>query len=76
MIAEINFFGVYISSALFSAVIALLLHLLLRHLLHRTSFYRYVFHHNLVDMALFMIVWGGVAWLVMSFSYPLFSLFG
>lgn len=61
MIAEVDFFGVFINSALVSAVIAGLLHLGFRRALARTGFYGWVWHRSLADLAIYIILWGAVA---------------
>ena len=76
MIAEVNIFGVYISTALFTAAIAALLHIFTRKTLQYMGFYRFVAHQNLFDVALFMILWGVLALIMSTFAEPLFSILG
>jgi len=57
MIADTNIFGVFFSGALTAASIASIVLLILRHVLRRIGFYRLVWHGNLVDIALFTILW-------------------
>ncbi|MBC7751505.1 MAG: DUF1656 domain-containing protein [Candidatus Saccharibacteria bacterium] len=68
MIAEVNIFGVYVSAALFAAAIAAVFHILIRRFLQSIGFYRFVFHQNLFDVALFIILWG-----VMTLSMSTFA---
>lgn len=58
MIAEINVFGVLVSSVLASALIAWALHVPLRRLLAWTGFYQWTMHRHLIDLALFVLLWG------------------
>lgn len=57
MIAEFAFDGVFVSSALVSAVVALAAAFVLRRVLARVNAYRLVWHPALFDTALFVIVW-------------------
>jgi protein AaeX len=61
MIAEINLFGVFLSGALVMACLAGVALLIVRYALFRIGFYRFVWHRNLVDLALFVILWAAVA---------------
>jgi hypothetical protein len=76
MIAEVNVFGVYISSGLFAAILAALIHLGLRRVLQTVGFYRFVAHQNLFDVALFMIIWGVIALTMSTFATALSKLLG
>jgi hypothetical protein len=58
MIAEVNIFGVFISTGLFAAGIAGLLHIVVRRVLLFIGFYAFVAHQNLLDVSLFIILWG------------------
>ena len=58
MIAEINLFGVFINAGLASAGMAALLLIALRKLLNASGLYRWVWHPALVDVALFVLLWG------------------
>jgi hypothetical protein len=64
MIAEVDIFGVYLHSALVAAIIAGFAHVVLRNLLTRVNFYSWVWHKNLVDLAVFVLLWGGATWLL------------
>ncbi len=76
MIAEVNFFGVYISTALFAAAIAALLHIVVRRTLQTFNVYRFVAHQNLLDVALFIILWGALIFAMSAFAEPLSSILG
>jgi hypothetical protein len=58
MIAEINVFGVLVSSVLASALLAWALHVPVRWLLAWCGFYQWAWHRHLVDFALFVLLWG------------------
>jgi hypothetical protein len=58
MIAEINVFGVFVSSVLASALLAWAMHVPVRRLLAWAGFYQWTLHRHLVDLALFILLWG------------------
>ena len=60
--AEVNLSGVYFSAALAAAALAVVAFLLVRRILGRIGFYRHTWHPNLVDVALFIILWGLSSW--------------
>lgn len=60
MNGEVALGGVYLSSALPCALLALVLGLVLRRVLEPLGFYRLVWHRALFDLALFVILWGAV----------------
>jgi hypothetical protein len=60
MIGEVNISGVFLSSVLVSAVIALTASFLLRRVLSKVGAYRFVWHPALFDTALFVILWAAV----------------
>jgi len=60
MTGELNIDGVFLSSVLVSAVIALAASFVLRRLLARIGAYRLVWHPALFDTALFVILWAAV----------------
>lgn len=60
MNGELNIDGVFLSSVLVSAVIALTASFVLRRLLARIGAYRLVWHPALFDTALFVILWAAV----------------
>jgi protein-S-isoprenylcysteine O-methyltransferase Ste14 len=66
MIGEVNVGGVFLSSVLVTALIALCLNFLLRRLLAWTGVYRLVWHPALFDTALFFVLWGAVSQLPLS----------
>ncbi|HDU5044748.1 TPA: DUF1656 domain-containing protein [Klebsiella aerogenes] len=57
MIGEVNLDGVYLSSALVSACLAGLSLLVLRRIFRWSGFYQIVWHHRLVNLAIFIIAW-------------------
>ncbi|MDB5777488.1 MAG: hypothetical protein JWP38_3621 [Herbaspirillum sp.] len=61
MIGAINMFGVFVDAALFSAILAAILHLACRPLLMRVGFYTWVWHRSLVDLAIYVLLWGVVS---------------
>ncbi|HEY4546856.1 MAG TPA: DUF1656 domain-containing protein [Pedomonas sp.] len=70
MIGEISVLGIYMSPLLVWALLALCLYLPARWLLRRSGFYRLVWHRALFDMALYVILWSGLA----AFSPSLIAL--
>lgn len=60
MIGESSIGGVFLSSVLISALIALGLSFLIRRLLALIGAYRFVWHPALFDTALFVILWAVV----------------
>ncbi len=58
MITEVSLFGVYINAGLVSAALAALLLIALRRVLTAVGAYRWVWHPALVDVALFVLLWG------------------
>jgi len=60
MIAEANIYGVFVSPLLLYAVAALVLMAVLRRRLAAVGFYRSVWHRALFDLALLVIVLGGI----------------
>ncbi|MET0937080.1 MAG: DUF1656 domain-containing protein [Luteibacter sp.] len=61
MSSEWDIGGVLLHGALVTALIAGALHLGLRWLLGRTRAYAWMWHPGLADVALFVMVWAGVA---------------
>ncbi len=76
MIADINFFGVFINGAMASGALALLLLWPVRSLLIAANLYRLVWHPALVNVALFVIAWGLVAHLMSAYPAPFTVLLG
>jgi hypothetical protein len=60
MIAEANVYGVFVSPLLLYAVAALALMAVLRRGLAAVGFYRSVWHRALFDLALLVILLGGI----------------
>jgi Protein of unknown function (DUF1656) len=61
MIGELDLYGVFIPPLLLWVPIAFALLVVLRRLLRRVGLYRYVWHRPAFDLALFVILLGGVA---------------
>jgi hypothetical protein len=70
MIGELNLDGVFLSSVLVSALIALVLAFLIRRLLSWIGAYRFIWHPALFDAALFVIVWAAVVRLPLPLPRP------
>lgn len=60
MTGEFNIDGVFLSSVLVSALIALAASFVLRRMLSKVGAYRLVWHPALFDTALFVILWAAV----------------
>lgn len=60
MTHEIDLYGVFVPDLLVWVVVAFLLNVVLRRLLALAGFYRLVWHRALFDVALFVLVLGGV----------------
>jgi hypothetical protein len=60
MIGEVDVYGVFVSPLLIWVVATLPIVALLRRLLARAGFYRLVWHRPLFDLALLIVVLGGV----------------
>jgi hypothetical protein len=60
MIGEVDVYGVFVSPLLIWIVATLPIVALLRRLLARAGFYRLVWHRPLFDLALLIVVLGGV----------------
>ena len=67
MIADVNVFGVFINGGLVTALAAFVMLLPVRRLLAWATAYRLVWHPALFDIALFVILWGLVAFLLSGF---------
>lgn len=61
MFGDFNLFGVYVPRILVLALIAYVLNLVLRRVLARLGVYRLVWHPGLFDLALYVLVLGGMA---------------
>ncbi len=68
MIGEINLGGVYVHPLLVAAAGAMVLARGLEWLLSRTGAYRYIWHRGLFDVALTILLWGGLATLLSTDS--------
>lgn len=68
MISDINLSGVFLPALLVWAGLALLLTLLVRTALHRFGFYRWVWHSAVFDIAVFIILLGGVITLASAWA--------
>lgn len=66
MIREFHFYGVFFSPMLLWVAIALPITATLRRVLARAGFYRFVWHRALFDLALLVIVVGGVVSVLMG----------
>jgi protein AaeX len=71
MIGELNIDGVFVAPLAVWAVVALGVNLVLRHVLIRIGLYRVVWHPDLFDTALFVILWALVAALSAHFQFLL-----
>jgi len=60
VIAEINVFGVLVSSALVTALLAWVIFVPVRRLLAWGGFYEWTWHRPLVDTAVFILLWGAM----------------
>ncbi|SDI04391.1 DUF1656 domain-containing protein [Paraburkholderia phenazinium] len=58
MIGEIDIFGVFVPSVLVLMFVAYLINLVLRTLLARTGFYRFVWHRAIFDLGIYVLVLG------------------
>ena len=70
MIGEFDLDGVFAPALLLWAAVALLISLPLRRLLSWSGAYRFVWHRGLFDIALVLILWGAVAALAATLTFP------
>lgn len=70
MIGEVDVYGVFVPSLLLCVGAALPLTAALRRLLRRLGFYRLVWHRPLFDLALLVMVLGGVVTLTKRWMTP------
>jgi hypothetical protein len=70
MIGEFDIGGVFAPTLMLWAVVALILSLPVRQLLARIGFYRFVWHRGLFDIALVVLLWGGVAAIAAALDFP------
>jgi hypothetical protein len=61
MIWDINLFGLYVNGGLATGMAAALLTLVLGRLLGVLGAYEWLWHPALADLALFVLLWGGLA---------------
>ena len=66
MLADVNLFGVFVDVRFATAVAALVLVMPVRRLLGALGAYRVVWHPALVDVALFVLLWGAIASLALA----------
>ena len=59
---DLSIFGIFVNGGLTSAALALCLHLLVRRCLIAAGVYRFFWHPALVNVAMFIVWWGFVAW--------------
>jgi hypothetical protein len=76
VLAEVSLFGILINVGLVSAAFAGILLLPLRKALMGIGAYRLVWHPALVDLALFTILWCGVAFAASALDVRLLALLG
>jgi hypothetical protein len=68
MIKEIDIYGVFLPSVLVWMIVAFLLNILARRWLSLIGFYQYVWHRPLFDIALYVILVGGVVEIASLFT--------
>ena len=76
MLAEVSLFGILINVGLVSALLAGVLLIPLRKALTFIGAYRLVWHPALVDLALFTLLWSGVAFAANVMDVRLLALLG
>lgn len=76
MTSDINLFGVFIDSALVTALLAAAAAAVLHRLLAGTRAYRWVWHPPLVDLCLFALLWLAFALASAGLEEPLAKLIG
>ena len=59
----VEFFGFYLPPLILWASIALVLLAVLRRILERLDFYRFVWHRSLFNLALYVLLVGGITFL-------------
>lgn len=64
MIADVDIGGVYVHPLLIAAVLAFAGTEMASWLLGRAGFYRFVWHRGLFDVAIVIVLWGGIAALI------------
>jgi hypothetical protein len=58
MIGEIDIFGVFVPAVLVLMLIAYLINLVIRMVLTRVGFYRFVWHRSIFDLGIYVLVLG------------------
>jgi hypothetical protein len=58
MIGEIDIFGVFVPAILVLMLVAYLINLVIRTLLARAGFYRFVWHRSIFDLGIYVLVLG------------------
>jgi hypothetical protein len=58
MIGEIDIFGVFVPAVLVLMLIAYLINLVIRTVLDRVGFYRFVWHRSIFDLGIYVLVLG------------------
>lgn len=58
MIGEIDIFGVFVPAILVLMLIAYLINLVIRMVLGRVGFYRFVWHRSIFDLGIYVLVLG------------------
>jgi hypothetical protein len=61
---EVELFGVYFSGLVPAFLLAVISTLIMQPLLRRARFYQFVWHSNLADLCVFVILWGSYGWLL------------
>lgn len=67
MNGDFNIFGVYVPALMGLALVAFILNIVLRRILAWVGFYKIVWHRALFDLALYVILLGGLATLSQRF---------
>jgi hypothetical protein len=60
MIGEIDIFGVFVPAVLVLMLVAYLLNIVIRAVLTRVGFYRFVWHRSIFDLGIYVLVLGAV----------------
>lgn len=67
---EIDLHGVFVSGLVAWAAVAYLIRAGLSRLFTYAGIYRLVWHRPLFDFAVFVILWGAVAWAAFRLAFP------
>jgi hypothetical protein len=67
-VKEVNLFGIFLSPFLVLSLLAFLVLVLVRVLLSRLGFYKYVWHRSLFDLSLYLIILVFLVFLARSVS--------